>query len=284
VQVLPALNQVGSSTLILTVTDAGGASVSDSFVVTYTQVNDEPTISDIASQTINANTSTGGLTFTIGDIETTTSALIVTASSSNTTLVPNANLVLSGSDANRTITATPAANQSGTATLTVTVSDGTLSASDTFVLTVNTVSTPIDTWKAAKFGANAGNPVIAGDNADPDLDGLQNLIEYALGGDPLANGEALYQVSTPIGALLMSITRTLANNDITIIVQAADSPAGPWTDLASSVNGAAFTVLTVGASVNETGGGATRSVTIGDIYTISTAPNARRFMRVMVTR
>jgi formylglycine-generating enzyme required for sulfatase activity len=34
------------------------------------------------------------------------------------------------------VTVTPASNQSGTATITVTVSDGSLTASDTFVLTV----------------------------------------------------------------------------------------------------------------------------------------------------
>ncbi len=40
------------------------------------------------------------------------------------TLVPAANIVFGGSGANRTVTVTPAANQTGTATITVTVSDG----------------------------------------------------------------------------------------------------------------------------------------------------------------
>lgn len=280
VQVFGVPNAVGQSTITLTVTDAGGGTSSDSFIVTITQVNDAPTISDIADQTIDANTSTAALPFTIGDIETATSALTVTATSSNTMLVPNANLALGGSDSNRTLIATPAANQSGTATITVTVSDGTLSASDTFLLTVNAVLTPIDSWRATVFGTDASNPLIAGDLADPDGDGFVNLLEYALGGNALANGGALYQAAMSTGALTLQITRNLANTDITLTVQGADSPAGPWTDLARSTNGNAFTVLAVGAAVNETGTGATRTVIVTD----AVSGSARRFMRTMVTR
>src|SRR5207302_1150554 len=69
-------------------------------------------------------------------------SLVVTASSSNPTLVPSANIVLGGTDANRTITIQPATNQSGSATITVTVSDGSLASSDTFVLTVTAVNDP----------------------------------------------------------------------------------------------------------------------------------------------
>ena len=72
----------------------------------------------------------------MGDAETAAGSLTVTRARRTTALVPLANIVLGGSGANRTVTVTPAANQSGTATITVTVSDGTLTASDTFVLTV----------------------------------------------------------------------------------------------------------------------------------------------------
>ena len=49
----------------------------------------------------------------------------MTRGSSNPALVPAANIVFGGSGANRTVTITPAANQSGTATITLTVTDGT---------------------------------------------------------------------------------------------------------------------------------------------------------------
>jgi formylglycine-generating enzyme required for sulfatase activity len=99
--------------------------------------NSAPTISDIAAQTITAGNNTGALAFTVGDAQTAAGSLTVSGSSSNTTLVPNANIVFGGSGANRTVTVTPASSQTGTATITVTVSDGSLSASDTFLLTVN---------------------------------------------------------------------------------------------------------------------------------------------------
>jgi hypothetical protein len=108
--------------------------------LTGTGVNAVPTISDIADQTVNEDGNTGALAFTIGDFETTAASLTVTRSSSNTTLVPTANIVLGGSGASRTVTVTPAANQSGSATITVTVSDGTATVSDTFNLTVNAVN------------------------------------------------------------------------------------------------------------------------------------------------
>jgi hypothetical protein len=40
-------------------------------------------------------------------------------------------------------------------------------------------------WTAGWFGTNAANPAIAGVNADPDGDGVPNLLEYAVGGNPL---------------------------------------------------------------------------------------------------
>jgi formylglycine-generating enzyme required for sulfatase activity len=102
--------------------------------------NTAPTISDIAAQTITAGNNTGALAFTVGDAQTAAGSLTVSGSSSNTTLVPNANIVFGGSGANRTVTVTPASSQTGTATITVTVSDGSLSASDTFLLTVNSAA------------------------------------------------------------------------------------------------------------------------------------------------
>jgi formylglycine-generating enzyme required for sulfatase activity len=96
-----------------------------------------PRISDIAAQTTTQDSSTGVIAFTIGDAQTGASLLTLNGSSSNTTLIPNANIVFGGSGAYRTVTVTPASSQTGTATITVTVSDGSLSTSDTFVLTVN---------------------------------------------------------------------------------------------------------------------------------------------------
>ncbi|HEX3248034.1 MAG TPA: choice-of-anchor Q domain-containing protein [Pyrinomonadaceae bacterium] len=102
-----------------------------------------PTIDDIANQSTNEDTVKNVL-FNLGDD---TGALIstVTATSSNTTLVPNnvANLSFTGSNGSRTLQITPAAGQSGTTTITVTVTaTNGRTATDTFDLTVNAVNDP----------------------------------------------------------------------------------------------------------------------------------------------
>ena len=99
-------------------------------------LNQFPSISPIPDQTIDENTSTGPISFSIGDPEAMTDGLTLSGSSSNTNLVSNAGIVFGRSGANPTVTLTPAPNQSGTATITITVSDGTLMASNTFVLNV----------------------------------------------------------------------------------------------------------------------------------------------------
>ena len=139
--ITPALNQTGTATITLTVTDGSGGSASDTFVLTVTAVNDVPTISDVTDKTTNEDTPTPALSVTVGDVETPAASLTLTAASSNTLLVPTANIVLGGSGASRTVTITPALNQLGTATITLTVGDGTGgTAADSFVLTVTAVN------------------------------------------------------------------------------------------------------------------------------------------------
>jgi hypothetical protein len=139
VTVTPASNQSGSATITLTVSD-GTASSTDTFVLTVNAVNDAPTISDVNSLSTNEDTATSALAVTLEDLETAVADLTLSASSSNTVLVPDANIVLGGSGASRTVTVTPASNQNGSTTITLTVSDGTASSTDTFVLTVNAVN------------------------------------------------------------------------------------------------------------------------------------------------
>jgi hypothetical protein len=49
-------------------------------------------------------------------------------------------------------------------------------------VTIN--DTPINNWRLQYFGANAANPAIAGNTADPAGDGVPNLMKYALGLNP----------------------------------------------------------------------------------------------------
>ncbi len=84
-----------------------------------------PVGSFAVSGVINDSTDPGktlGIDFTIGDAETTVSALTVTVSSSNLAVVPTANLALTGTGASRNLKITPAAV--GYSTITISVNDG----------------------------------------------------------------------------------------------------------------------------------------------------------------
>ncbi|HJW30843.1 MAG TPA: autotransporter-associated beta strand repeat-containing protein, partial [Saprospiraceae bacterium] len=71
--------------------------------------------------------SLSGIDFTVNDAETGAGSLVVTGSSSDTTVVPNANIVISGSGATRNVKVTPI--DVGYANITITVSDGVHTAS-----------------------------------------------------------------------------------------------------------------------------------------------------------
>jgi VCBS repeat-containing protein len=171
VTLTPATGQTGNSTITLTVSD-GTATASIDFVLTVSDVNDAPTISGISDQTTTENTATGTIPFTINDSETPVASLTLTASSSNTSLVPVANITFGGSGANRTVTIDPGASQSGTATITITVSDGTASASTSFALTVNPINdaptiTPISDQTTAENTPTSAIPFNIGDAETP---------------------------------------------------------------------------------------------------------------------
>ena len=109
-----------------------------------------PTISHVADQTMFENR-TLSISFLVSDAETPVANLIVTATSSNHSLVPDSGIVPSGSGTIRTAGVTPSADSVGTATVVLTVTDGAgLTASTSFGLTV----LPADT-AVAGAGQNA---------------------------------------------------------------------------------------------------------------------------------
>jgi uncharacterized delta-60 repeat protein len=135
VTVTPAAHQFGTATIRVSISD-GTTSASATFLLTVNPVNDAPTMSNITDQSIGVNTLTNSLPFTLGDVETPVAALSVSGTSSNQALVADGNIFFGGSGANRTVTVVPEANQIGTATIFVSVNDGAITSTDTFVLTV----------------------------------------------------------------------------------------------------------------------------------------------------
>lgn len=99
--------------------------------------NSAPTISTFGNRVMNFNTSTGDIAFTVEDAQTAAQDLVVTASSSNSVLLPGAAMVLGGSGTNRTLNLTPAAGQFGASTVYVHVTDaGGLTSTSSFQLYV----------------------------------------------------------------------------------------------------------------------------------------------------
>ena len=129
-----------TDTFSYTLDDGVNAPTVATVTMTVTGANDAPTVTAIGDQTIAEDGSTGALAFTVGDAETAVGSLSVTASSSDQSLIADGSLSLvDGGSGNWTIQATPLSNQHGTATITVTVDDGTTTTVETFDVTVTSV-------------------------------------------------------------------------------------------------------------------------------------------------
>lgn len=229
--IVPAANQSGTSVITLTVSD-GSLTASDTFTVTVNPVNDPPTITGIPAQSIAAGSSTAALPFTIGDIETPAASLLLSAESSDPTLVASSGIVFSGSGTSRGVTVTPVAGRSGAATITVRVSDGTATAETGFVLTVTGAGNPsIDDWRFANFGTteNTGD---AADSADPDGDGRSNREEYAAGTDPKSAADAFGVASSSFsGGSFTTVVPGKAGRRYRL--ERGASLTGPWSPVAN---------------------------------------------------
>ncbi len=94
---------------------------------------------------------------------------------------------------------------------------------------------PIESWRVTHFGSASatGN---AADGADPDSDGLANLLEYALGSDPLVASTSAPVVSlTPSLPYSLQLTFTrVADPTLIYTVQGSDDLA-LWNDLWTSI-------------------------------------------------
>jgi Domain of unknown function (DUF4082)/Malectin domain/Fibronectin type III domain len=117
-----------------------------------------------------------------------------------------------------------------------------------------------ETWRQAYFGTTA-NTGTSADLVDPDADGLNNLLEYALNGDPLSAASAtLPTASTSDSKLQLTFLR--ARSDLTYVVQGS-SDLATWADLATNPGSV--------------------STTTPVVFTDSVSNPSRRFLRLRVT-
>jgi hypothetical protein len=133
---------VGGTANLSAPASAGGTTAFSTHIGTATiKINARPTIAPIANQATNEDTSLS-ISFIINDLDDDVNVLVLSASSSNPTLVGTPNISFSGTGNNRTVQISPLANQFGTTTIHLTVSDGNTSSTTSFILTVNPVNDP----------------------------------------------------------------------------------------------------------------------------------------------
>jgi hypothetical protein len=131
--------------------------------------------------------------------------------------------------------------------------------------------TPIATWRQARFGtaANTGN---SADTADPDHDGLINILEYAFNTDPTTAEPYPINFAFLNGHLTLTFKRAHpAPSDLTFLFEvAADLSSGIWQ------SGPAYTSQQVTDHLD-----GTETVVVTDL---SASPNpAAHFLRVRVS-
>ncbi len=137
-------------------------------------------------------------------------------------------------------------------------------------------------WQNAQGLAGAQR----GPAADPDRDGIVNLLEYAFGLSPLAPDgaglPALVPMSDRVG---ISFTRDTRKTDLTYEVQASGDLL-TWTTIARSAGGTALAgvspAITDASASPIASVGVIRRETVADV--VSSSGASRRFLRVRVTQ
>jgi len=120
----------------------GGTGYGNEISFTTTS-NDTPSGSVLANQSECINGSVSGLALTITDSYPGDSSFVVTAVSSNTSVVANADIVITGSGTTRSFAITPVLDAAGTSTITISIEDSLgKTATQTFDVTFNDLVPP----------------------------------------------------------------------------------------------------------------------------------------------
>ncbi|ETR71089.1 MAG: hypothetical protein OMM_08341, partial [Candidatus Magnetoglobus multicellularis str. Araruama] len=131
----PAANQYGSCAIAITVCDQI-YTVSESFMLTILSVDDPPQISHIPDQVIYGEPLYAEVEFSVNDIDNSPDDFMFFLSSSNSAILPNDHIRLSGNGSNKTLKITPTTNEMGSITINVAVLSGG-SDSCSFLLSFN---------------------------------------------------------------------------------------------------------------------------------------------------
>lgn len=128
------------------------------------------------------------------------------------------------------LTWTPLADQEGRFAVTFRASDAQATTAKTINITV-TDGSQIEGWKD-RYWPGVTDPNVVGNGADPDRDGLDNLLEYAMNLDPTKpDFPPMEPGSVMVGNktyLTLTYLQRTGDPDLETRVLAADSPSATW--------------------------------------------------------
>ncbi|MFY0654562.1 MAG: T9SS type A sorting domain-containing protein [Cyclobacteriaceae bacterium] len=139
ISVTPLENQYGDVDISVRASD-GSLSGETTFSLAIVGINDGPEVSELSVQSIDEDAQLSDLAITVTDLDNSVDDLTYTATSSDQDLLTDENIEISSIDGIVTISASPTANLSGSVEITVTASDGVLSAEQTFTLEIAAVN------------------------------------------------------------------------------------------------------------------------------------------------
>ncbi len=230
--------------------DSGVATVT----ITVTSVNDAPTLNAISNLSINEDAAlqTVNLSGISSGAADEAQTLIVTASSSDTSIVPNPSVTYTSANATGSIAFTPVANAFGTVTITVTVQDNGSTANGGVTTTTRTFDVTVNPVNDIPSFVKGANQTVLEDAA------VQSISAWATA---ISAGPANESTQT--------LTFNVSNDNNSLFsVQPAIASNGTLT-YTPSAN--AFGVATVTVTLNDNGGTALGGVdtTAAQVFTIT---------------
>jgi VCBS repeat-containing protein len=203
----PTANYNGSDSFSYRASDGTATSGLATVTLTVTAVNDAPAVTVAAGGTCGTNDHSGTVNLAVGDVDSPAAGLTLSAVSSNSVLVPSGNIIFAiaaGNVGARTMTVSTVDGRSGTAVLTVTVSDGQASGRVQVTVTVGgggkdtlTGGTGADLLLAQSnndtLSGGDGNDLLCGDSGGDSLSG-------GAGDDSLGGGSGTDRLTGGSGA------------------------------------------------------------------------------------
>ena len=240
----PTNDDVGTYAINVIAEDTLNLTAMDSFYLTVANVNDAPEISEIVRNsttismtglTIDEDTNVDDISFSIADVDDTN--LTVSLTSSNTSLLPLSNMDYTCINDSCTMALIPVANENGTATVTITITDSHgLEASNTFDLNVTSINDIPTLSDISSQSMNEGDAIQVSFIAD-DIES-NTLSVSAISADQ---------------SLILDSRLTLANNgDLYTLTISPNAFQAGQTDITISANdGIDSTETTFSITVNE---------------------------------